>query len=86
MKQNVFDIKTKEKVDIQHKNTPVHSFIALPAYFSDSQNMQKLFESYKEAYKTDSIDLRAYIIIFNSQSSEKFIKDSIVNSLPFFPL
>ena len=86
MKQNVFNIKTREKIDTSKYNTPVHSFIVAPDYFKDCDGINGFLNSYSVNYNEDVDNLRAYVFVFNSKSSEKFIKDSISNALQFIQM
>ena len=86
MKKNVFDIKTKENIDTSKKNTAVHSFVAIPGYFKDCEEINNFFNRYSVNYNEDVDNLRALVFVFNSQSGEKFVKDSISNALNFIQL
>lgn len=83
MKQNVFDIKTKENIDTSKNNTAVHSFISVPETFKDCEGINDFFNSYSVNYNVDLDKLRAIVFVYNTQSSDKFVKECIVKALPF---
>ncbi len=81
IKDNVLDMSTRRKKPIKFAKTSVHSYIISPDDEYSIEGVFKLFDGLSRYYGLPVEDFESCLFIFNKNSSEDFVKSSIMDTL-----
>jgi hypothetical protein len=81
MKNNVIDMRTKEIIDNSKVNTRVYGMRFNPNSDGNWGCLRDYFKGYSKLHKVGENDARAYVFMYNVNSSKEFVKQQVMSAL-----